>query len=110
MAYVHGDRRNYLTALLVLDQNAVKATAIYNGIKDCPWPELINHPLITEKVQKEVDRANDQLPRFMQVKYFRILQEPFSIEGGEMTPTMKLKKRVVEERYKDLLDSMYKEG
>lgn len=110
MAYVHGDRRNYLTALLVLDQNAAKATAEYNGIKDCSWSELIRHPLILEKVQKEVDTANEQLPRFMQIKYFRILEEPFSIEHGEMTPTMKLKKRVIEERYKDLLDSMYKEG
>ena len=109
MAYVHGDRRNYLTALLVLDQNAVTATAEYNGIKDCSWPELIHHPLIMEKVQKEVDKANGELPRFMQIKYFRILEKPFSIEAGEMTPTMKLKKRVVEERYKDLLDSMYRE-
>ena len=110
MAYVHGDRRNYLTALLVLDQNAVKATAEYNGIKERAWLELILHPLIMEKVQKEVDRANDQLPRFMQIKYFRILEKPFSIEGGELTPTMKVKRRVVEERYKDLLDSMYREG
>ena len=109
MAYVHGDRRNYLTALLVLDQNAVKATAEYHGIKDCFWPELIHHPLIMEKVQKEMDKANEGLPRFMQIKYFRILEKPFSIEAGEMTPTMKLKKRVVEERYKDLLDSMYRE-
>jgi long-chain acyl-CoA synthetase len=109
MAYVHGDRRNYLTALLVLDQNAVKATAEYNGIKDCFWPELIHHPLIMEKVQKEMDKANGELPRFMQIKYFRMLEKPFSIEAGEMTPTMKLKKRVVEERYKDLLDSMYRE-
>jgi long-chain acyl-CoA synthetase len=109
MVYVHGDRRNYLTALLVLDQNAVKATAEYNGIKDCSWPELIHHPLIMEKVQKEVEKANGELSRFMQIKSFRILEEPFSIESGEMTPTMKLKKRVVEEKYKDLLDSMYKE-
>ncbi|MEN6320961.1 MAG: long-chain fatty acid--CoA ligase [Syntrophaceae bacterium] len=110
MAYVHGDRRNYLTALLVLDQNAVKATAEYNGIKDSSWQSLIHHPLIVEKIHKEVDTANEQLPRFMQIKYFRILEEPFSIEHGEMTPTMKLKKRVIEERYKNLLDSMYREG
>jgi long-chain acyl-CoA synthetase len=110
MAYVHGDRRNYLTALLVLDQNAVQAMAEHKGIKDLSWPELVNHPLILEKVQREVDRANDQLPRYMQIKYYRILPAPFSIEGGEMTPTMKLKKRVIEEKYKDLLDSMYIEG
>jgi long-chain acyl-CoA synthetase len=109
MAYVHGDRRNYLTALLVLDQNAVKATAEYNGIKDCSWTDLIHHPLIMGKVQNEVDKANEELPRFIQIKSFRILEKPFSIEAGEMTPTMKLKKRVVEEKYKDLLNSMYKE-
>jgi len=108
-AYVHGDRRHYLTALLVLDQNAVTATARHIGLGDLPWPELMNHPRIIEKVQKEVDRANDQLPRFMQIKYFRILPEPFSIEAGEMTPTMKLKKRVIEEKYRDLLDGMYTE-
>jgi len=110
MAYVHGDRRNYLTALLVLDQNAVQATAEYKGFKNLSWPELIKHSLVVEKIQKEVDVANEQLPRYMQIKYYRVLPAPFSIEGGEMTPTMKLKKRVVEEKYKDLLDSMYKEG
>ena len=110
MAYVHGDRRNYLTALLVLDQNAVQATAEYKGFKNLSWPELIKHSLVVEKIQKEVDVANEQLPRYMQIKYYRVLPAPFSIEGGEMTPTMKLKKRVIEEKYKDLLDSMYKEG
>ncbi len=108
-AYVHGDRRNYLTALLVLDQNAVTATARHIGLGDPPWPELISHPRIIEKVQKEVDHANEQLPRFMQIKYFRILPKPFSIESGEMTPTMKLKKRVIEEKYRGLLDAMYNE-
>ncbi len=61
------------------------------------------------KVQNEVDKANEELPRFIQIKSFRILEKPFSIEAGEMTPTMKLKKRIVEEKYKDLLNSMYKE-
>jgi long-chain acyl-CoA synthetase len=111
MAYVHGDRRNYLTALLVLDQNAVQAMAEHKGFRDdLSWPELVKHPLVVERIQKEVDVANEQLSRYMQIKYYRILPAPFSIEGGEMTPTMKLKKRVIEEKYKDLLDSMYKEG
>ena len=77
---------------------------------DLSWPELVKHPLIVERIQKEVEVSNEQLPRYMQIKYYRILPAPFSIEGGEMTPTMKLKKRVIEEKYKDLLDSMYKEG
>jgi long-chain acyl-CoA synthetase len=111
MAYVHGDRRNYLTALIVPDQNAVQAMAEYKGFKnDLSWPELVKHPLVVERIQREVDAANEQLPRYMQIKYYRILPTPFSMEGGEMTPTMKLKKRVIEEKYKDILDSMYKEG
>jgi long-chain acyl-CoA synthetase len=108
-AYVHGDRRHYLTALLVLDRNAVTATAKHLGVPDLPWQEMIRHPVILEKVQKEVDRANEQLPRFMQVKYFRILPEPFTIEGGELTPTMKLKRDVVAARYRDVIDSMYED-
>jgi len=54
-----------------------------------------------------VDHANEQLGRHMQVKKIRVLPEPFSIEGGEMTHTMKLKRKVVEEKNRDLLDSMY---
>jgi long-chain acyl-CoA synthetase len=110
MAYVHGDRRNYLTALLVPDQNAVRAIAEHKGINFSSLPELVNHPLVVDRIQKEVDAANVKLPRYMQIKYYRILPAPFSVEGGEMTPTMKLKKRVIEEKYKDLLDSMYTEG
>jgi long-chain acyl-CoA synthetase len=108
-AYVHGDRRHYLTALLVLDRSAVVATAKHLGVPDLPWQEMIRHPAILEKVQKEVGRANEQLPRFMQVKYFRILPEPFTIESGELTPTMKLKRGVVAARYRDLIEEMYEE-
>ena len=108
-AYVHGDRRHYLTALLVLDEGAVKATAKHIGIGDLSWPDLVRHPRIMERVQKEVDRANEQLPRFMQIKYFRVLPMPFTVETGELTPTMKMKKRVIEEKYRDVLDGMYTE-
>jgi long-chain acyl-CoA synthetase len=109
-AYVHGDRRHYLTALLVPDENAVKATARHIGLGDLAWPDLISHPQIKERIQKEVDQANKQLPRFMQIKYFRVLPKSFAVETGELTPTMKMKKRVIEEKYKDALDSMYKEN
>jgi long-chain acyl-CoA synthetase len=85
--------------------------AKHKGFRDgLSWPELLEHPMVVERIQKEVDAANEQLPCYMQIKYYRILPTPFSIEGGEMTPTMKLKKMVIEEKYKDVLDSMYKEG
>ena len=107
MAYVQGDNRHYLTALLVLNQHAIYEIAKKLGIEDLSWTDLLNHPRIIEEVQKEVDRANEQLAKHMQVKDFRILSEPFSIEGGEMTHTMKLKRKVIEEKNRDLLGSMY---
>lgn len=107
MAYIHGDRRNYLTALVVLNEFQARQTARGFGMEDMPWQDLIQDPLLLAEVRKEIDAANEKMPRFMQVKYFRVAPHPFSVETGELTPTMKLKKRVIEEKYKDLLDSMY---
>lgn len=107
MAYIHGDRRNYLTALVVLNESQARRTARGFGMEDMPWQDLIQDPLLLAEVRKEIDAANERMPRFMQVKYFRVAPHPFSLETGEMTPTMKLKKRVIEEKYKDLFDSMY---
>ena len=106
MAYIHGDRRNYLTALVVLDEAETRRTARSFGMEDMPWQELVRDPLVLSRVQEEIDRANGKLPRFMQVKYFRVVP-PFSVESGELTPTLKMKKRVIEETYKDILDGMY---
>jgi long-chain acyl-CoA synthetase len=106
-AYIHGDRRNYLTALVVLNEDQARLTARGFGMEDMPWQDLIQDPVLLAEVQREIDAANERMPRFMQVKYFRVVPHPFSIETGELTPTMKIKKRVVEEKYKDLLDSMY---
>jgi long-chain acyl-CoA synthetase len=107
MAYVHGDRQNYLTALIVVNQHDIYEAARKSGIHDITWPQLLEHPLITRQIQKEVDQINKQLPQFMQVRGFRILHEPFSVEGGEMTHTLKLKRKVIREKCRELLDNMY---
>jgi long-chain acyl-CoA synthetase len=107
MAYVHGDRQNYLTALLVVNQYDIHESARKFGVQDIPWPQLVEHPRITEEIQKELDQVNKQLPQFMQVRDFRILHEPFSVEGGEMTHTLKLKRKVIREKYGELLNTMY---
>jgi long-chain acyl-CoA synthetase len=107
MAYVHGDRQNYLTALLVVNQHDIHEVARKSGIHDITWPQLVEHPRITQEIQKDVAQVNKQLPQFMQVRAFRILPEPFSVEGGEMTHTLKLKRKVIREKYEDLINSMY---
>ena len=107
-AFVHGDRRKFVSALLVLNREELHRIA---SRQDIPPLDniLLKHPLIREYVQAEVDAVNLRLPRFMQIKKFRILLEPFSIESGELTPTLKKKRKVIEEKYRDLLDSMYEE-
>ncbi len=62
---------------------------------------------VQKLVQDQVERVNDKLARYEQVKYYTILKEPFSEETGELTPTLKVKRRVVNEKYKDLIEGMY---
>lgn len=109
MAYIHGDRRKYLTALLVPDAAALAHSARQLHLPGDTPAELLAHPQLRELIDREVQEANRQLPRFMQVRYYRMLAEPFSIEKGELTHTLKLRTEIVEEKYRQLLDSMYDE-
>ncbi len=60
-----------------------------------------------KEVQKCLDALNQKLPSYSSIKYFRLLNKPFAMETGELTPTLKLKRRVIESKYKDEIDSMY---
>ncbi len=68
---------------------------------------LAAHPGVHELIQSEINGLNQQLASFEQVKKFRILAHDFSVEEGELTPTSKLKRKVVAEKYRELLDGMY---
>jgi long-chain acyl-CoA synthetase len=99
-AVLVGDRRKYLTALLVLDPDAVDRFAREKGVaKD--GPEL------RAEVARVVDEVNSHLARVETVKKFHILLRPFGIDTGELTPTLKVKRRVVYERYAREIDAMY---
>ena len=107
-ALVHGDRRKFVSALVVLNKEELYRLASKLNIPQID-KILLKHPVIQEYVQFEIDTVNARLPRFMQIKKFRMLLEPFTVENGELTPTLKLKRRVIEEKYCDLLESMYRE-
>ncbi|MEW6363978.1 MAG: long-chain fatty acid--CoA ligase [Acidobacteriota bacterium] len=100
-AIVHCDRRPYLVALVTLDRIALAAS--HPELAEAP----IESPALRELVERQVNSVNERLARFEQIKKFRILPKDFSPETGELTLTMKLKRRVIEARYKDILDSMY---
>jgi long-chain acyl-CoA synthetase len=72
-------------------------------------PAASRDPRIRARVQRAVDAVNAELPRFATVKRFAILPEDFTVAGGELTATMKLRRRAVEEKYRAVLDALYSE-
>jgi long-chain acyl-CoA synthetase len=106
---VHGDRRNYVTALVTLDAQALQAWAKGRGVAGGP-AELAAHADVRALVQRAVDELNASLPRFATLKRFAILPADFSEAAGEVTASMKLKRKLIEERYRAQLDAMYAEA
>ncbi|HEY9786071.1 MAG TPA: long-chain fatty acid--CoA ligase, partial [Candidatus Obscuribacterales bacterium] len=104
---VYGDRRKYVSALITLNRDALKAFADANGLTYGDVDDLVHHPRVYEEVDAVVKRKNEQLASFERIKKFIILDKDFSVEADELTPTFKVKRKVVTEKYKNLLDSCY---
>jgi long-chain acyl-CoA synthetase len=69
--------------------------------------EAVHHQSIIGKFQEYVDKVNSELASFETIKYFRILPHDFSVESGELTPTLKIKRQVINKKYQEIIDSMY---
>jgi long-chain acyl-CoA synthetase len=106
---VHGDRRNYVSALVTLDPEFLKRWAEHHGHAGKAPTELSRLPELKALVQRHVDQLNAGLPRFATVKRFTILPRELSEAEGEVTPSQKLKRKVIEQRYRAELDAMYRE-
>src|SRR5215211_9176307 len=103
-----GDKRKYVSALLTLDPEAAKSWASDHGVDDDPEALAQNEDLIAE-VQTGLDVANEELARVEQVKRFKILPADWEPGGDELTPTMKLKRKPIVEKYANEIDSLYDE-
>jgi long-chain acyl-CoA synthetase len=103
-----GDGRKYLTAFIIPDFESLKRFAKDKGIACSSQEELVGHPEIKALITKEVDHVNTALARYEQIKYFTILNRAFDVATGELTPTMKVKRRVVNEKYQQQIEEMYK--
>jgi long-chain acyl-CoA synthetase len=103
---VHGDKRNFCTALITIDPESIASWAEDNDIK-ATYDELIKHEQVLEMVQKAVDELNSGLARYETIKKFAILPEDLTVESGYLTPSLKVKRKKVEEEYKDILDGFY---
>ena len=104
---VHGNKRNFVSALVTLDPDAIVAWATSNGLAGRPYAEIVTSDAARAMVQGYVDELNAGLNRWETIKKFTILDRDLTIESGEMTPSLKLKRKYVETQYADLLDKMY---
>ncbi|HOW52312.1 MAG TPA: long-chain fatty acid--CoA ligase [bacterium] len=106
-ACVVGDEQKYLAALIVPDFDQLKVWAKDNGIAAADERELIHHPAYKKLIKESVDKVNRQIESHEALKRFHIHERRFTVEGGELTPTLKLKRREITKKYKDIFDSLY---
>ncbi|MCW7943598.1 AMP-dependent synthetase [Streptomyces hygroscopicus] len=104
---VHGADRNFCTALIALDEVAIVEWAKENGLDRTSYAEIVAAPATVEMVDGYVKQLNEGLQRWQTIKKFRLLPRDLDVEHGEITPSLKLKRPVVEREYKHLIDEMY---
>jgi long-chain acyl-CoA synthetase len=108
-ALVYGDRRQYLTAILTLDADAITAYANEQGIDDTSMAILATHAQIRKLIESRIAYVNDHLASYETIKKFIIAPDDFTPESGELTPTLKVKRQVVTQKYRVQLDQLYEE-
>jgi len=103
----YGDSKKFLVGLVTLDEEAVTAWAKERNIQFKDFAELSQHPEVYKLIESRIAELNKRLPSYATIKRFKILPHQFTQEAGEVTPTLKLKRKVVNKKYHDLLESMY---
>ena len=109
-AVIVGDKRKYVSALIVPDFERLRTWAKEQGIPTSDKQELIADRRVIDLIKADVNRLTRELADYEKVKRIGLLAEEFSIDGGELTPTLKVKRRVVEEKYGELIESLYSGG
>ncbi len=105
-AVMYGDRKPYPVALITLDEEEIVPWAQEQGLPQ-QLDELAESEKVRELIQKELDRANSNYAQVEQIKKFKILDHDFSVDSGELTPTLKVKRNVINDRYEDAFAEMY---
>ena len=109
-AVVIGDKRPYLTALVMIDQDNVEKFAQDHDVPFSNYTSLTRAQQVVDLIQREVDKVNARFARVEQIKAFRLLETQLGAEDEELTPTMKLKRKFVQQKYASLIEAMYGDG
>jgi len=107
-AVVIGDKRAYLTVIVMIDQENVEKFAQDQDVAFSNYASLTRAPEVQALIQKELDRVNQKFARVEQIKKFFLLENQLTAEDEELTPTMKLKRKLVEQKYAAQIDAMYR--
>ncbi|GGK61966.1 AMP-dependent synthetase/ligase [Ornithinimicrobium pekingense] len=107
---IEGDGRRFVSALITLDPESITAWAAKNGMAGDSYRQIVTSQACRDMVQGYVDELNSKLNRWEQIKQFHILDHDLSVEEGDLTPSMKLKRKAVTTKYKDELDKFYVES
>lgn len=107
-AMVYGDRRPYPVALITLSPEELAKFAKEQGILSADTAELAKHPRVRDRVARIVEQKNEGLQSYAKIKKFAVLPADFTQEGGDLTPTLKVKRKVVAEKYQDVIESLYR--
>jgi long-chain acyl-CoA synthetase len=102
-----GDKRNYITALVVPSFEALEKYAKDNNIAFANREELVRHPEVVAFYRDRIDRQSAELANYEKIKRFTLMSQEFTQDGGELTPTLKLKRKVVMNKYADVIEHMY---
>ncbi len=104
---VIGNEKMYVTALIIPDFIELTRLAKNLGLNTYNLSEFISNPVLLKKIENDINVIQKHLSPYEKVRKFTLLEKPFSIESGELTPTLKIKRKFVEEKYSDLIDKMY---
>jgi long-chain acyl-CoA synthetase len=105
--HIHGDQRKYIVALLTPNMEAIEQYASEHDIPTKDRAALVTNPKIKDLLRKTIAETNSHLASFESIKNFAILPGEFTVESGELTPSLKVKRKVVDQKYRDLIESLY---
>ncbi len=108
-AVVIGDKRKFISALIVIDEENVVKFAQDSKVQYTTFASLTKAPEVVNLIQTEINKVNEQIARVENIRKFRILDKKLYTEDGEVTPTMKVKRKSINAQFKDLIESMYRE-
>jgi len=105
---VYGDRRPYPVALITINPEELQKFAHEQGILATDAAVIVKHPKIVERIGRTVEEKNTQLQSYAKIKKFTVLPTDFTLDGGELTPTLKVKRKVVAQKYMDAIEELYR--